>query len=197
MNSLPKSPDTERNEAHTECAERPCKIVVFWEDFDAAIHARKAFDSIVQCVGAGREVEASSWSFSMLGSTKFNAAVLMDASRADVIVVAARGDQEIPGRVATWLELSVMRNEEDAPVLIALHDEGLDAHNEAAPLCTSLQKIAARQGARFACSQDLEGFRSDSFSGQPVSLRASRAIQSHEPTLVPYAATQRWCGINE
>lgn len=197
MKSHPNPPEAERNEAHTECTERPCKIVVFWEDFDAAIHARKAFDSVVQSASGGREVEASSWSFSMLASTKFNAAVLMDASRADVIVVAARGDQEIPGRFATWLELSVMRNTGDSPVLIALHDDGLDAHNEAAPLCTLLQKIAARQGARFACGQDLEGFRSDSFSRQP--MNPSRAIQSqsHEPTLRPYAATQRWCGINE
>ncbi|MEO6787598.1 MAG: hypothetical protein ABI318_15835 [Chthoniobacteraceae bacterium] len=138
---------------HADCV---CKIVFFYENFDAAIHCRKSFDSIARSLGDGRLVEASSWSFSMLGTSEFNAAILLDGSRADVIVVAARGDRELPARVAIWIEMCVNGCGNGRPLLLALHADGSGTGSEPLPLCTSLEYIAMRQGTRAMCSRDLK-----------------------------------------
>ena len=141
-------------DAPTPCG--ACKIVILWEDFDRAIHARATFDRIVQTFGDGKPVEASWWSFRMLESPEFNAAVRTAASHAEVIVVAAHGDREISESVASRLESCATRGGGPPPVIVALHDHELAAEGEAAPLCALLQKIAARHRAGFACNRDIK-----------------------------------------
>jgi hypothetical protein len=139
-----------------------CKIVFFYENFDAANRCRAAFDSIAHSLGNGREVEANSWSFSMLGATElsaavlaeFNASVLADASRADVIVVAARGDKELPVRIAASIEACIQRSLDPVPLLLALPDEELEG--EADRFCSCIEAIATRQGTRAMRGRDLK-----------------------------------------
>ncbi len=197
MNFSPKSFHSDYTPTVPKRSRETCKIVVFWENFDGAIHARVAFDSIVQRLSGGRPVQASSWSFSMLESPEFNAAVLMDAACADVIVVAARGDRGIPERITSWLEVCAMREGGRRPVIVALHEEGLESGDGAAPLCSVLQRIATRQGAGFACSNDLKGGEIRKLGERQPLRQTTRSIQIQEPASILDAGNHRWCGIND
>ena len=197
MNASTQSSIAELRDGATQLADRPCKIVFFWEDFDAAIHARKSFDSVVEHFSGGRPVAASTWSFSMLESPEFNASVLMDASRADVIVVAARGDEEVSARIASWLEICVMREEGPPAVVVALHDDRLKDNGGAAPFCSSVKKITKRQGASFACSKDLKGNVARGSRKRAPRCDAHPTIHLGEPARAADAGIHRWSGIND
>jgi len=177
-----------------------CKIVFFYEDFDAAIRCRKTFDSVSQQFGNGRPVAASSWSFSMLGVPEFNPAILSDAEGADVFVVAARGDRALSPRVATWIERCVKggnRNGTAVPMLVALHPDGLEPMVEAEPLCSSLAEIARRQGAGSMCGRDLKEprpFETPITMLPPRSANAAGILRD-APNTTP-ATPRRW-GIND
>ena len=83
----------------------------------------------------------------MLGMPELNAAIVMDATLADVLVVAAKGDRPLPPRIAAWVEMCMNHGEKAMPAVVALHADGLEPEGAAAPLCSSLEGIAGRQGA--------------------------------------------------
>ena len=197
MSYSPDTAQSPRSESKSPRANHTLKVVFFYEDFDAAIHCRKAFDSIADKFCKGRPIDASSWSFSMLGSAEFNAAILIDASAAEVIVVASRGDRELPERVATWIEMCVNGCGKPAPVLIALHADGLEPDGEAAPLCSSLESIASRQGAVAMCGGDLQRPLEDARTADALPCRAARTVGVLEPGTFPATGAHRWWGINE
>ncbi len=197
MQDSPQPRRTGYREAETPCSGTPCRIVFFYEDFDAAIRCRKAFDSIANSLCCGRAVMASSWSFSMLGSSEFNAAILMETSGADVMVVSARGDRELPARVATWIEMCVNGCGDTRPVLLALHAEGMEPDGEAAPLCTSVECIASRQGTPVMCSRDLWLAHADAVPVRALPRSSGAGGGVLEPGTYPTAGVQRWWGIND
>lgn len=197
MKPSPDPAQNARTEPKARCAEPSFKVVFFYEDFDAAVRCRKAFDSIARKFGRGRPVEASSWSFSMMGSEDFNAAILLDSSAADVIVVAAHGDRELPPRIATWLEICVSGRGKPAPLLFALHAEGLEADGEAAPLFASLECIASRQGARAMSVDDLQQQAEHSLPIAMLPRRTAGAGGMLDPGTYPTTGAHRWWGINE
>ena len=193
----PNTGEAMRGEPKLRCAAHTFKVVFFYEDFDAAIECRKAFDSIARRFTKGRPIDSSSWSFSMLGSSEFNAAILMDASAAEVIVIAARGDRELPARVATWIEMCVNGCGKPAPVLIALHAHGQERAGEALPLCSSLESIASRQGAVAMYGGDLDQPPEEARPAAGLPWRAARSAGVLEPGTFPATGAHRWWGINE
>jgi len=186
-----------RRESKSRSPEQPFKVVFFYEDFDAAIHCREAFDSIAHSVGKGRPVSASSWSFSVLGSSEFNAAILMDASSAEAIVIAARGDRELPSRVATWIEMCVNGCKKPVPLLIALHAEELEPEGEAAPFCSSLECIASRQGTTAMCGRDLKKPAGCVHPVATSSRQSAHAGGVLDPGTYRATGAHRWWGIND
>lgn len=197
MTHSPNIVQAVRREAKRGGVEDSFKVVFFYEDFDSAIHCRKAFDSIAHSFGRGRPVIANSWSFSMLGSSEFNAAILMDASTAEAIVIAARGDRELPTRVVTWIEMCVNGCRKPAPLLIALHAEELEPEVEAAPLCSSLECIASRQGVTAMCGRDLQKPTGGVHPVATFPRHSARAGGVLDPAIYPASGTPRRWGIND
>ena len=197
MNRSPQFTLPRRSRAEPPRAQRACNIVTFYEDFAGAIRASGVFDSLAEKFGAGRPVNATSWSFAMLGNPELNAAVVMDAALADVLVVAAKGDSELPPRIAAWVEMCINTSGTARPVLVALHDDGIESDGAAAPLCSSVEGIAARKGAAFLCNSALSGRAERTCAIEPADdeERSSVTVLEKSPGLS--AASHRWWGIND
>ena len=143
---------------------RALKIVLFYEDFSAAIRAYNSFDWLTKNFGSGRAVSTASWSFDMLGMSRLSPSVLHDSTAADVLVVSAHKDQDLPPHVAIWVDRCISQEPETEPVLVALFDDEPNAASPAAPLCASLMRIAKRRHARFLRGLDHD-FPPESESG--------------------------------
>lgn len=166
------------------------KIAFFYEDFHAAIRARRAFEAIVQTFGMESGVEVGAWSFNMLGDPNFNAGILMDACRADVIVVSACGRRSVPPRIAAWLKICIAKAGRQSLLLVALPDD------ESPQLSASLETLARESGVEFAkCPSDspseaalMEG-RSEEM---PFSVE-----RIHEPVFSLNSSPSRWSGLHD
>ena len=173
-----------------------CKIVTFYEDFEDAVRAGKKFDAIARAFSAGLPVRATSWSFSLLGKPELNTIILDDVSHADVLVVASDGNHELPGRMASWVEICLHALPEADPVIVALHDERSEGNGGAAPMCSSLESIAHRMDATFMCPRDLASVHSEAPAGpiRPMQVTSDSVLETAQ---YPAAESVRWWGIND
>jgi hypothetical protein len=168
-------------------ADRPCKVVTLYEDFPAAIRAHDSFGRLMGRFSSERPVHATSWSFGMLGTERLKATVARDAAEADVILVSANGDREIPPHVASCIADCISRKPDARPVVVALHDEALKADGAAGPLCKSLKQVADRRHAAFLCGADLK----------EITARKPSAVRSAVHEARSTGAADRWFGIND
>ena len=175
------------------------RLVLFYEDFDAAIRLRRSLDIIVRRLGLSGPVSSSAWSFAMLAQREFNAAVSSETALADVVVISANGAHKLPEHIASWLDLAAMRNGRNAPpTVVVLHEEKTsEADGAELPLCASVRRIATTHGAGFMChmggaptaERAAQDFRARTGSGI-----AEPAFQSRRHTLAPFP--RHW-GIND
>lgn len=197
MKNSPQQSHSERPSTElppTDCGHH---IVTFYEDFDGALRAQRAFDAIAQHFSPDRPTHASSWSFTMLGMPDLNAAIVLDATLADVVVVAAKGDRPLPPRIAAWVEMCMNHGERATPAVVALHADGLEPEGAAAPLCSSLEGIAGRQGATFLCGRDLPGCGEGELPVDRFDDDARIPIRVAATASLPKALCHRWWGIND
>jgi hypothetical protein len=171
--------------------------VTFYETFGDAVRAHKAFDKIARDLSHDRQVQATSWSFDVLGRPELNATILRDSARADVIVVATDGRSTLPERIGKWVEVCMNRNSDAKPVVVALHDDGLETEDAVAPLCSSLRKIAARGEAAFMCNADLASSANHEVPAEVPLGRREGANGDLEPALYPSTENLRWWGMND
>jgi len=197
MNATPQAYLLEHTVSEFPQAERTCNIVTFYEDFAGATRAHHAFDCIARRFAGGRPVHATSWSFGMLANPEFNVAVVLDAAAADVMVIAAKGDRELPARIATWVEMCVRTGENPEPVVVALHDDGLESDGGAAPLCSVLEKIASRQGATFICNHNLKDEMDCELPIEPNFDESRSPVRIAGRVPEPTPEIHRWWGIND
>lgn len=176
-------------------ASRCCQIVTFYEDFSDAIRAVKKFDAIVRAFSGDLPVHATSWSFDLLGKSELNAIILEDVTHTNVLVVASRGDHALPERIASWVEICTHTAPGKRPVILALHDEEVEAEGVAAPLCSSLVQIANRVDATFMCNRDLASKESEALP-MPMRERVENAASVLGMAQYPATETFRWWGIN-
>jgi hypothetical protein len=186
-----------RHRTQQPAACRFCKIVTFYEDFSDAVRAVQKFDGIVQAFSGERPVHATSWSFDLLAKAHLNSIILDDVKYADVIVVATHGDRELPARIATWVEICIHAIPGTKPVLVALHDEGLEAEGVNAPLCASLHEIANRTDARFMCNRDLAQCVKRDVAEKPNGGGHGVPHSAHEPAQYATTESHRWWGLND
>jgi hypothetical protein len=131
----------------------------------------------------------------MLGMSQLAAAVLRDATSADVLVVAASGDKDLPPHITEWVEDCLTSEPNAEPAVVALHDEALDAGSSAA-FYSSLEAIAIRRRARFFISRDLAARENRDFPDAPDRNAPGKPVRRHEMGPFPILTTRCW-GINE
>ena len=176
-------------------ADRLCKIVTFYEQFADAIRVLKMFERIVQNLSGNLPIRATSWNFSLLGRPALTSIIRNDVDQAAVIVVAMKGDRELPESIATWIEICVCGIPTAKPVLVALHEE-LEMGDTAVPLCSSLQGIANRVNATFMCNGDLAKNTNHKLSAEPVCGRQESSGFNLERARYSTTESPRWWGIN-
>lgn len=197
MKATPRPGTSQHRESKPATALRSCNIVTLYEDFPAAIRAHRSFDRVTRALGGNLPVHATSWSFAMLGTPQLKATIARDSASAHAIVVAARGSRELPTHVAKWVENCINHNHGDNTVLVALHEDDLEAGAQPSPLCKSIERIADRTGVSFRCTKDfeksaLQGSRETATFETP---RNPIRVVGNEPH--PAAIVQRRRGIHD
>ena len=177
--------------------DRTCKIVTFYEDFADAIRAHRMFDCVARNFSGNAPVRATSWSFSLLGNPELNSIIFGDVAFADVIIVAMKGDREVPQRIAMWVENCMQGKPEIKPVVVALHDEESESDATADSFCLSLMRLANRRDATFMSSADLAPRLNRETPGALIRERQESLDSALETARYPASESLRWWGIND
>jgi hypothetical protein len=174
---------------------RACNIVTLYEDFVSAIRVYQLFEWLEATFSNDLPVTATSWSFQMLGMSRLAASVPGDPAFANVLVVSANGNKDLPAHVAVWVEKCISKERNPEPVLVALVDGRLEAAGAATLFCSSLEQIATRRHARFLRTGDLKAHPNHDF---PAELAGDESRGPVRETIGhPALRAPQRCRINE
>jgi len=191
MNFLPHSVHVPRHAA------TPCKIVTFYEDFMAATRAYQTFDWLVHTFGGNLPVTTTSWSFAMLGKSRLTDAVLRTSPSADVLVISANGDKDLPAHVALWMDRCISREPDSEPVLLALTAADWEEAEPATPFLASVEQIAIRRRARFLNGKSVAEQLKAGSSPEPPPRELHGPVRFDSKTARPPVFWNRRWGIND
>ena len=81
-------------------------VVVAYDGPRTARRAMDLVDGMTRDMGAEVSIHRNLWRFDVLSFPSERQTAVNDAVRADLVVVAANGDEELPAPVKVWLEAS-------------------------------------------------------------------------------------------
>jgi hypothetical protein len=135
--SLPKSP--------------AFNIVVVYETLAAALRVKEMSDRLASDLLPACKLNCEFWRFDLLSHPSFSARAVTDASQADMVIVAARGDSDLIPEVKDWFSTWVPRRRPGHSALVALLEEDRTVPGQPPALCGYLQEVAALCGMDFFC----------------------------------------------
>jgi hypothetical protein len=91
--------------AHEADAPADFNVVIAYEDFETGKHAKKTYDFLVEHLGDECRFNNQMWKFDVLGVSKLREMAAKDAAEADIIIVSAHGNSDLPSEVKAWMEL--------------------------------------------------------------------------------------------
>jgi hypothetical protein len=95
-------------------------VVVIYDDRSAAKRAMKFFSELVRQFGDEFEFHCESWRFEWLDLPKVRAAAILESSVADLLIVSAQCDADLPGPVKDWLNRCVAEKTPGSAGLVAM-----------------------------------------------------------------------------
>jgi hypothetical protein len=125
----------------------PFSVVIAYEDFETAAHARKTYDYLVRNLEGGHEFAHQMWKFDVLQVPKMREIAARDAAAADLIIISCRGSADLPEHVKTWNELWLAQKGQPSG-LVLLFDAPRDPY-KAADVSKYLASIARRGGIEY------------------------------------------------
>jgi hypothetical protein len=168
-------------------------VVIAYEDFETGKHAKKTYDYLVEHLGHDCAFSNQMWKFDVLAVTKLREMAARDAVAADIIIVSAHGNSELPAEVKAWIELWLKPNG-NAIALVALFDSLADGENN--PVRSYLADVARRgkmeffaQPGRWPRTSVTDGYERDMESTDKAYSVLAGAVQQG-------GSFPRW-GINE
>jgi len=120
-------------------------VVIAYEDFETGKRAMRTYDYLVQHLGEACVFSNQMWKFEVLDVPKLRSMAAKDAAAADIIIVAAHGDSDLPPGVKAWMELWLAEGTH-AIALVGLFDAEEFAEN---PARTFLTDAARRRKLEF------------------------------------------------
>lgn len=96
-------------------------VVIAYEDLETGKHAKKTYDFLQEHLGHEFEFSNQMWKFDVLSVPKLREMAAKDAVTADIIIVAAHGQSDLPKEVKAWIELW-MPEKLQAIALVGLFD---------------------------------------------------------------------------
>ena len=79
--------------------------VVAYEDVAAAKKAKEMWDRLGRSIGGGISFEIHLWRFDVLRTPELRDTAVDDAAQARLIMVATRGQQDLPAETKAWIDL--------------------------------------------------------------------------------------------
>lgn len=181
-------------------ADSTFNVVIAYEDFETGKQAKRTCDYLAERMEEECQVQQQMWKFDVLGVTKLREIAADDAARADIIIISAHGNDELPPEVKAWTELWLPQPKK-AIALVALLDLVIEGSDN--PIRRYLASAARRAGLEFFCQP---GAWPGNLKIQPTLTRTAAAtgdLELDEGTVsmladVPRtdAAVSHW-GINE
>jgi hypothetical protein len=100
------------------------------------------------------ETDCDLWTFDLLREPLLRDWAIGEAADADMVVIAACGDAELPDYVKTWIEHWLLQRGEKRSILVGILDKGAGTSREAPRLCAYLRQMAEKQHMPFFCNAD-------------------------------------------
>src|SRR4030095_1912252 len=79
------------------------KVVIAYEDFETGKRAKRTYDLLVENLENDCVFSNQMWKFDVLSLPKLREMATHDALTADIIMIACRGDRELPSAVQNWI----------------------------------------------------------------------------------------------
>ncbi len=126
------------------------RLVVIYENCDAARRARHAFQTQPQQNGSVLSWSAHWWKFEMLTIPTLRAMAAEEAAEADLLVVAPQGGEPLPREVLEWIA-TALHNPSHPKGLLALMATSKEARGMAPSVETELGILAAHGAIPLWC----------------------------------------------
>jgi hypothetical protein len=118
------------------------RIVIAYEHFNAGMRAKRLTDRMAAQLHPQIAISTDAWKFELLGDAHLKELAGCSAAEADMLIIAANGNTELPAHVTQWIEQWAFRERNEAGALVALHNLEQKTVAELPPLRASLRRIA-------------------------------------------------------
>ena len=132
------------------------KIVAIYDGFEDGIRVNEALDWVDLTLSPDLVVRHCALSFAMLGRLDIRAAAVHEAADADVLLVAAAPDKELPTQVLKWLERCLAESREKPSALVTLRDEHAASRLGEDAAQAELTRLARRWGLEFITDEEFD-----------------------------------------
>jgi hypothetical protein len=136
----------------------PVRAIVAYEQFDGARRAQQILDRLEAELNTRIEISAEWWIFESLRYRDLREQALSEAIAADLIIISASEDRELPEHVRDWIEEWLPEKHESASTLVALIDPSAARPASENPRRASeyLRHIARIGGLGYICDASQE-----------------------------------------
>jgi len=170
------------------------RTLLLYEDYPAARRATETCNLILARLGEEFELRCSMWKFEALRNAKLRDMAAIEATEADVIIVAARGCLALPPEVTAWVDTWLPGQVCHPAALIAVVDSAHQRGSRTAIVSDYLQRVAANAKMDFLL--EVANFESSdvSVTSTPEDAEPSLTLPGEMPR---WEAADRHWGINE
>ena len=169
-------------------------VVVIYDDRSTARRAMKFFSELVREFGDEFEFHCDLWRFDWLDLPKVRAAAVLESSVADLLIVCAQCDADLPAPVKDWLNRCVAEKTPGSAGLVAMLESHRTGHYIQGRTRHFLQSAANRGGLDFFLHEvDLPEIRRE-LTSKDVQERANTISRVLEGILQQNKPSRRWRG---
>jgi hypothetical protein len=133
----------------TPTTDRSCSAVIAYEDFRTGQWAKTALDDFVRRSTSFQALDKTMWKFDFLRAPKLRQIAAEEAASANMVIIAARRESDIPLPVIDWLDLWI--NAPQKPLLIALLAGNRTTATGQGRIGDRLQNVASSARIDFLC----------------------------------------------
>jgi hypothetical protein len=187
----PLLPEGAPDQMQTDDAKPRFNVVIAYEDFAAGRHAQLTCDILARNLERELTLDSQMWKFDVLGNPQLREMATRDAAEADLIMIATRGEGDLPREVKVWIDDWTGRLC-NAMALVKLTDRNRGCGPDDDMIRAYLESVARRTGMDFFAQPDERPEKADEFSFQQISLRANPTSTLMAGFLTENTANWRW-----
>jgi hypothetical protein len=149
-------------------------VVIAYGSARAALHAMRLLDRVVQKFRGEFWVHRNLWRFDVLALPEAFASALEEITRADLVVVAAEADADLPAAANAWLHAWGRSSSANGAALVALLESSLSASRDDCPARSFLSALARATKMEFFCSALTSDLDDEDLLSEDLAQRAEK-----------------------